>query len=196
MNSTSSTRQTNITIWHLELFKAQHSSSEDNPQCRPSRSQPEDLKIEQAMIPSPELSRFLYTSVGGDWYWIDRLHWTYDRWMQYLDRPELETWVASLKGTPAGYIELEVQPDNSVKIAYFGLLKAFIGKGIGGYLLSLGIDRAWNLGATRIFVDTCSLDGEFALKNYQSRGFQIYKTETVVKELPIRAIGPWEGAYS
>ncbi|WP_088891423.1 GNAT family N-acetyltransferase [Leptolyngbya ohadii] len=182
-----STRQTTITIWYLEL--------NDRAQFRPSQFQPEDVKIEQAVIPSPELSRFLYTSVGGDWYWLDRLPWNYDRWMQYLDRPELETWIAYKKGTPAGYIELEVQPDGSVKVAYFGLLKGFIGQGIGGYLLSFGIDRAWNLGGNRIFVDTCSLDGEFALKNYQSRGFQIYKTETVEKELPSRAIGPWEGAY-
>ncbi len=26
----------------------------------------------------PELNRFFYKAIGGDWYWIDRLPWTYE----------------------------------------------------------------------------------------------------------------------
>jgi len=78
-------------------------------------------------------------SVGGDWYWLTRLDWTLDRWRKYLDRPGVETWVAWHRGTPAGYIELEGQADAAVEIAYFGLLPDFIGRGIGGYLLTFGM---------------------------------------------------------
>src|SRR4051794_29395902 len=63
-----------------------------------------------AREPLPELNRFLYTAVGGDWYWRDRLGWRYERWLRWLDRPELETWVLHANGTPAGYVELERQP--------------------------------------------------------------------------------------
>ena len=61
---------------------------------------------------------------------------------------------------------------------YFGLGVRFIGKGMGGYLLSQAIEKAWSLENTqRVWVHTCSLDHPSALKNYQARGFSIFKTE-------------------
>jgi ribosomal protein S18 acetylase RimI-like enzyme len=132
----------------------------------------------QAELPCPPLNRFLYTTVGGDWSWTDRLPWSYDDWQKYLDRPELETWVGYVAGTPAGYFELEKQPGDNVEIAYFGLLPQFIGKGFGGRLLTEAIQRAWAMGAVRVWVHTCTLDGPMALRNYQARGFRLYKEET------------------
>ena len=76
-----------ITTWHLELT--------DPKDFRPSRPRPE-LRIERAEIPCPEVNRFFYAAVGGDLFWIDRLSWTYDRWMTWLDRPEVETWIGSV----------------------------------------------------------------------------------------------------
>src|SRR5437867_4140354 len=105
-------------------------------------SQPESALIVQAEVPLPELNRFLYTAVGGQWYWIDRLSWDYARWLSWVDRPELETFVLLVRGTPAGYVELEAQPDDNVEVAYFGLLPRFVGQGFGGYLLSAGVERA------------------------------------------------------
>ena len=49
--------------------------------------------------------------------------------------PAVETLVLYVAGTPAGYVELEVQPDDNVEVAYFGLLPRFIGEGLGRYLL-------------------------------------------------------------
>lgn len=150
--------------------------------------------FQRAAVPLPELNRFLYTAVGGDWYWRDRLVWTYDRWLAWLDRPELETWILYEQGTPAGYIELERQPGDHVEIAYFGLIPRFIGRGLGGYLLTAGIERAWAMGARRVWVHTCNLDGPGALANYQARGMTIYdvKTHRVPPLGP--PDGPWPGA--
>jgi ribosomal protein S18 acetylase RimI-like enzyme len=174
-----------VTTWYLEML--------DPQQLRPSWSSDPQLMVMQAKIPSPELNRFLYTAVGGDWYWIDRLSWTYQQWFDYLNRPELQTWVAYLQGTPAGYVELEAQAEGNVEVAYFGLLKQFMGQGIGGHLLTAGVRQAWAMAARRVWVHTCSLDGPHALKNYQARGFQIYKEETHVEDLPERPYGPWLG---
>ena len=77
---------------------------------RPSRPAAADFRVEQARVRCPELNHFFYTAVGGDWYWIDRLEWTYDQWRAWLDRPDLETWIGYFEGTPAGYFELERQP--------------------------------------------------------------------------------------
>lgn len=90
-----------VTTWYLEMLAPE--------QLRPRRVDHPDLNILQATVPSPEFSRFLYASGGRPWYWRDRLPWSYERWMQYLDRPDVQTWVAYMAGTPAGY---EV-PDNS-----------------------------------------------------------------------------------
>ncbi len=53
-------------------------------------------------MPSPEFSRFLYTAVGGDLHWVDRLGLTYAQWREILERPGTETWVAYEQGTRRG----------------------------------------------------------------------------------------------
>lgn len=179
---------TQVTVWYLEM-------RQPSELCPRLLKDPK-VQIIRAEIPSPELSRFLYTGVGGDWYWRDRLVWSYDQWMAYLNRPAVQTWVAYEAGTPAGYVELEAQQDGSVKIAYFGLMRQFFGRGIGGYLLTRGIQQAWEMQANRVWVHTCTLDGPYALKNYQARGFRIYKTETFPFDLSQSPPGPWQNAYT
>ena len=142
------------------------------------------LELQCVEIPSPELSRFLYQTVGSEWWWHERLGWDRDRWAEHLERPELETWVAYLSGTPTGYFDLEAEPGNDVQIAYFGLLPSFIGQGLGAELLDGAVERAWALGSKRIWLHTCSLDHPRALPNYQASGFSIYRTEDVVAQLP------------
>jgi GNAT superfamily N-acetyltransferase len=175
-----------ITTYHLEML--------DPGELRPKRIDRGDLEIKRAEIPCPELSRFLYSAVGGDWYWIDRLGWSHRQWLDWLDRPELETWVAYLSGTPAGYFELEAQPQGNVEIAYFGVLTQFIGQGIGGHLLTAAVERAWAMGASRVWVHTCTHDHPGALANYLARGFRLFREEMTTKDLPAESPGPWPGA--
>jgi GNAT superfamily N-acetyltransferase len=175
-----------VTIFHLEMT--------DPAQLRPARYVPEDVGIRQAGVPSPEFNRFLYASVGGDWFWTERLGWTCDHWLTYLDRPELETWVVYGSGTPAGYVELERQPGANVEIAYFGLLPQFVGRGIGGYFLYKAIERAWQMEARRVWVHTCTLDHPNALANYQARGLRMFAKEDKLVVLPDAPLGPWPGA--
>lgn len=165
-----------VTTWYLEML--------DRRQLRAKPPGDYPLRIEQVMIPCPEFSRFLYTSVGKNWYWIDRLSWSYERWMAYLDRSELQTWVAYISGTPAGYFELEAQPNQTVEITCFGILPQFIGQKLGGHLLSVAAEQAWAMNSQRVWVHTCSLDSPYALANYQARGFQIYKEEKHIEALP------------
>ena len=163
---------------------------------RPATRMPDDLLLVRASLPSPELNRSLYTGIGGDWYWLDRLPWTWEQWMAWLSRPEVETWVAHQAGTPVGYFELELQPEGSVEIAYFGVLPQFAGKGIGGYLLTQAVDRAWAMrsGIRRVWVHTCTLDHPGALPNYLARGFRVFKEEEHPVSLPDVPPGPWPNA--
>lgn len=177
-----------ITTYYLEMHTLDA--------LRPSVAREPSFRVQRAEVPCPELSRFLYTAVGGDWFWLERLSWTYNQWMSYVQRPEVETWLGYVRGTPAGYCELERQPERNVEIVYFGLLPQFIGQGIGGALLSAAIERAWRGDTRRVWVHTCSLDGPAALQNYQARGFQLYHQETHEEELPEVSPGPWPGAQA
>ena len=163
-------------------------------ELRPARPSTIAFQLVHVEIPCPELNRFLYTAVGARWWWYSRLSWDYARWLAYLDRPDLETWIAYVSGTPAGYFELERQPDAAVELAYFGLLPRFIGKGVGGNLLTAAIARAWEMGAKRVWVHTCTLDHPQALANYQAHGFRIYRIEEAMEELPDKPLQPWPGA--
>ena len=174
-----------VTTWYLEMRDAAQLSRARVPQPAPL--------ILRAEAPLPMLNRFLYTAVGGHWYWRDRLGWSYERWMQWLDRPELETWVMYVRGTPAGYVELERQAGDDVEIAYFGLMREFIGQGLGGHLLSEGIAHGWEMGARRVWVHTCTLDGPAALANYEARGMQRYHQETRMHDPLGEPDGPWPG---
>jgi GNAT superfamily N-acetyltransferase len=178
--------RTEVTTRYLEMLQPDQLQAAPCPRA--------DVRVERAAIPSPELSRFLYTAVGGMWYWLDRLSWDYARWLDYLNRAEVETLVLHVSGTPAGYIELEAQPNDNVEVASFGLLPRFIAQRLGGYLLSVGVQTAWEEGARRVWVHTCSLDGPTALANYQARGFRVYEQRTEWQDLPEASPGPWPGA--
>ena len=83
----------------------------------------------------------------------------------------------SVRGAPAGYFELRRDDEADVEIAYFGLLHQFLGRGLGAHLLTEAVERAWAIGATRVWLHTCSLDHPAALPNYVKRGFTAYRTE-------------------
>lgn len=157
---------TEIITYYLEML--------DPSALRPARSQAHPFEVRQAKVPYPALNRFLYTEVGAAYRWIERLRWRDEQWMAYLDRPQQQTWLGYVEGTPAGYFELEAQDAGNVELAYFGLLPPFIGQGIGGLLLTAAIEQAWSMGARRVWVHTCTLDHPAALKNYQARGFRLY----------------------
>ncbi len=64
---------------------------------------------------------------------------------------------------------------------YFGLLPEFIGRGLGGALLTSAIEEGWSprggIAPTRVWVHTCNRDHPQALANYQARGMVVYKIE-------------------
>jgi ribosomal protein S18 acetylase RimI-like enzyme len=152
-----------------------------------------DLEVRQVELPSPELSRALYAGVGSRWLWTDRLGWSWARWHEYLGRDEIETWVAWVRGTPAGYAELERRP-GAVELVSFGLLPAFFGRGYGPRLLDFAVRHAWAHEPRRVWLHTCSLDGPAALRTYRARGFEVYNERTGPREVPDAPREPWPGA--
>ena len=128
--------------------------------------------------------RYLYVEVGRAYHWRDRLGWTDELVRDRLADPSVSLHLLSVAGAPAGYFELQRHPDHSVEIVYFGLLPEFIGRGLGRYLLGEAVAEAWRLGASRVWLHTCSLDDKAAMPNYLARGFRPFKTESYEADLP------------
>ncbi|MGY4772644.1 GNAT family N-acetyltransferase [Kribbella sp. CWNU-51] len=165
----------------------------------PAREQP--IEVRRVEEVSPEFARYLYTAVGGHWHWIGKHGWNWDQWVDWLSRPGFETYVPWVGGVPAGYVALR-GVGQETEIENFGLLRGFIGRGIGGHLLTVGLRNAWTLHErhagvdpiTRVWVHTNTLDGPAAVANYKARGLTPYKT--VEEERPDAdgpPPGPWPG---
>ena len=138
-----------------------------------------DLAVERVTSPAPGLYRHLYRTVGETYKWRDRWGWTDKEIAAHLAQPEITLHVARRKGVVAGWYELRCVPeDRSVEIAYFGLMPAELGRGLGKHLLSWAVRDAWALAPTRVWLHTCTLDHPAALPNYVKRGFVPYRTET------------------
>ena len=159
-----------VTTYYLEMTSPSELKGKDD-----SRG----LQIRECAIKQYQFNRFLYQFVGGSWGWTDKLSLTDAQWKTFAEADNLRTWVGYLNGAPAGYYELQQQDQGDVEILYFGLAPAFIGKGLGGYLLTQAISSAWSWeGTKRVWVHTCSLDHPGALQNYKARGMTLYQEDS------------------
>jgi GNAT superfamily N-acetyltransferase len=133
---------------------------------RPARGSAEIVQVDP---PDGAVNRRFYEQIGAHYAWIDHAGETDGWWQAHAE--QVETWHIP----DAGYYELRAQGDD-VEIAYFGLLPAFHGRGLGGALLEHALRRGFELGG-RVWVHTCTLDGPHALANYQARGLVTYRVE-------------------
>ncbi|WP_157954214.1 GNAT family N-acetyltransferase [Saccharospirillum mangrovi] len=164
------------TVWYLAL---------QSPDQLRAKNWPANVAVRfaEAELKTGELNRYFYESVGRAWQWQDADDWPLSRWQTHTERPELRLWILWISGSPAGYVEMERQPDGSVEFISFGLTPPFLGQGLGSALLSeaVKVAFAWTDDngriPTRIWLTTCSDDHPNARANYEARGFELFKTE-------------------
>ena len=150
----------------------------DPGQFRPAFGVFPAVTIARAPIPAPALYRTCYRTVGAAFHWRDRLEWTDAEIRRHLSDSAISLFLARRGALLAGYYELRhVWEDDSVEIAYFGLVPHEYGQGLGKHLLSCAMRDARALGPRRVWLHTCTLDHPNALPNYVARGFVPYKTE-------------------
>ena len=139
-----------------------------------------DLYLEKVNPPDFQLNKFFYKEIGKNHSWTDRLVWDDKKWIDYLENSSVNTYILKHNKDFIGYFEQIFDKDKlECEIAYFGILEEYIGKKLGGYLLSEAIKISFNIGSKRIWVHTCSLDHKNALQNYLSRGMKVFKSETL-----------------
>jgi len=158
-----------VTVTYLEMLSASD--------LRPKYSEDPAFRIAEALIKQWQVNKFLYSFIGGPWAWWEKASWSDEQWRVYAEDGRLRTWLATFDGSPAGYFELRWDEAGAVEINYLGLAQAFLGRGLGGPLLTAALKAAWAAKPKRVWVHTCTLDHARALPNYLARGMKIYRTE-------------------
>jgi len=134
-------------------------------------------------VPSVPLVQRLYREVGEAYHWLDRWTWSAEEWQAWVARPGYGLWILSYDGELAGFFELRWDESGACEIELFGLVRKFHGRGFGKHLLTAAVEIAWAIGATRVWLHTCTLDDPAALPNYLARGFTPVRTETYTAEV-------------
>lgn len=167
-----------VTEWSYELTSPEAINAKPWPADVP-------LRFEEVEVKQGEFNRFLYQLVGQHWNWRDKNEWSLEQWRRLTERPAFRTWLLTVRGSPAGYVEMERQDGNQVEFISVGLARPFIGMGLGGPMLSQALKEAFDWQdhsgrrPARIWLHTCSDDHPSARANYEARGFRLFKTEKV-----------------
>ncbi len=172
--SSPETRPVEVLRSHLEMPAPSHL----RPRPRPAGN----FALEHTRLQAAAYRR-IYAAVGERWHWRDRLRMADVELDAYLVSPDVAVWVLREHEQLAGYFELLRHADARVEIMYFGLVPEFMGRGLGGWLLTRAVEEAFTLGAPRVTLHTCSLDAPQALSNYLARGFVVVREERFIEEL-------------
>ena len=149
-----------------------------------SKSPGSNFKISEVKPPDFQLNKFFYKQIGKNHRWIDRLVWEDKKWIEYVENPNVKTFILKDDNNLVGYYEtIRSLYNDHTEIAYFGILEEYYGKKCGGYLLSEAINKLFEEGISRVWLHTCSLDHKNAIKNYLARGMQIFKSEKINVEV-------------
>jgi len=139
-----------------------------------------NFKIEKDTTKNFELNKFFYKQIGKDHFWRDRLVWTDKEWRKYISNKNFETWIMKKGNELVGYYEREYHGDkNEVELINMGVLSEYRGQRLGSNLLTHVLKKAREEKVSRVWVHTCSLDHQNALKNYKSRNFKIFREEQI-----------------
>ena len=172
-------RRVDVVRTHLEMRQI--------TALRPAKSMPDGTALTCEILNATDY-RALYSAVGAQWNWRDRLQLSDGALDAYLASDNVKLWVLRTVAGLAGYFELQRHRDGHVEIMYFGLTPAYIGRGLGGWLLTRAVEEAFALDASRVTLHTCTLDAPAALPNYLARGFVVVREEMYVEEIASTAV--------
>ena len=154
---------------------------------RPNNHVPAPINLKLLLLRAENMPvhfyRYLYDTVGRGHYWIDRKKMADADLENAIKQQNISIYVLYVAGVPAGYFEL-AQADETVDLAYFGLIADYHGHGLGKWLLNEAIMTAWDMNPKRVAVETCTLDAPHALSLYQKLGFVPFARKDKTMQLP------------
>ena len=135
---------------------------------------PPGCLVERWIKPDTKAYCGLFAAVGGEWGWSGRLIMKKAELTTILHAGTTEVYRLLCHGQVAGFAELDRSISGQAELTYFGLLPAFIGRGLGKFLLDWVVRRAWKGDTTRVWLHTCQFDHGDALSVYLKAGFRVY----------------------
>jgi GNAT superfamily N-acetyltransferase len=145
------------------------------PLAEPEQIPGTEFILQQKPIDVNEYRSYYY-GVGEKHNWLDRMVMPDEELFSKINADNIDIYLFKVNNETAGYIEFIKDP-KFTEILYFGLMPAFIGKGLGKYFLQWVIAKAWNYDPEWIQLNTCTLDHPNALPNYKKAGFKEVRTE-------------------
>lgn len=121
--------------------------------------------------PDPGWYRALFRRVGEPWLWVSRLALDDAGLAALLRDPAIVVFAAERDGGPIGLLELDFRVSGACEIAFFGLIRAAVGQGLGRWLMAHAQREAWSRPIGRLWLHTCDLDHPGALGFYRRSGF-------------------------
>jgi GNAT superfamily N-acetyltransferase len=122
----------------------------------------------------PAAYRNLFRKIGEDWLWHSRLVMPDDALGTILSDRRVDILVLHREREDIGLLELDFRQDGVCELAFFGLVRAAIGQGLGRTLMDAALERAWSRPIKRVWVHTCTFDHPEALNFYARSGFRPY----------------------
>ena len=73
----------------------------DQAQLTPAPLPDAVWRVERMLDCAPAFWRLLYTEIGMEHHWVDRLPWSVDEILAYLTDPAVSIWLLTVWGSPA-----------------------------------------------------------------------------------------------
>ncbi|WP_373487338.1 GNAT family N-acetyltransferase, partial [Blastomonas sp.] len=141
------------------------------------------LQLKRWHAPAADKYLTLYRRVGEPWLWVSRLMIDADALTAIIHDPAVEVRaLIDRQGIEVGLLELDFRAPGTCEIAFFGLIPALTGKGVGQWMMAQALALAWRAGVTRVWLHTCTLDDPRALGFYRKQGFVPFARE--IETLP------------
>ena len=140
----------------------------------PAYSQREDVTMKPLTDPDIAFYKSLYSGVGEDLRWRDRLLMPEAELKAALSKPGTSIYVlyvATIRRATSNWSKTAARWGFTIS-ACFRPITAW---GWASICSATGLSRRGRKTADRVWVHTCNLDSPHALDNYLKRGFQIYK---------------------
>ncbi len=93
------------------------------------------LSVLHAKKPTISYYGWLYNTVGGEYHWISRTKLPDAELLAIIHDPRVEVHVLMVAGVPAGFAELDRRVDGEIELTQFGLMREFIGQGLGKFFI-------------------------------------------------------------
>ncbi|MFN5454950.1 GNAT family N-acetyltransferase [Bradyrhizobium sp.] len=136
-----------------------------------------DWSVRRVAQPGLDWYRDLYSRVGREWRWSQRLRMNDAELAATIRADGVEIYTLAHDSGDEALLELDFRNKNECELVLFGVTSKLIGTGAGRLLMNRALQRAWAQPLTRLWVHTCSLDHPRARAFYQRGGVRPYRRQ-------------------